>query len=420
MTHDESFRLALIEEPADDARRLIYADWLDEQGDPRARFIRAYPQIYAFIASLKTARDVQSPCAVLQGFASTQQADLLHGLSLVLDSHRTEAHFNPKLSGIVAVILDHIERLLAIIPSPANAAALLTMLAAHPKKLTHGRQLASMLATGHGPEVLVPLMEKYSGDARFFELFACLLQELVLRGASLQGQSAIDPIVARMRKENHPLAGLPLFPTELEAEVGPWLPRYGPGGSISNTPSGLPLNPASQVPLEGRTRPIITSVTDVTVTDRIAAAVKGWLGHSNGQIEARIIELDRPLGRRQFSIGFLRSLGLASLEGDIHASWITPVQGFNVLFSAASGGGAYSGRLEGAYGRLAAWQSVSGLVGAPVEQAIQQVATRASVCAWVYYSASNGWFYNVAPDLGLVVVRPGSRSLAVLAATDTD
>jgi uncharacterized protein (TIGR02996 family) len=38
---DEAFLRALAEEPADDVRRLVYADWLDERGDPRAAFLRA-------------------------------------------------------------------------------------------------------------------------------------------------------------------------------------------------------------------------------------------------------------------------------------------------------------------------------------------------------------------------------------------
>jgi uncharacterized protein (TIGR02996 family) len=38
---DEAFLLAIAEEPADDVRRLVFADWLDERGDPRAAFLRA-------------------------------------------------------------------------------------------------------------------------------------------------------------------------------------------------------------------------------------------------------------------------------------------------------------------------------------------------------------------------------------------
>jgi uncharacterized protein (TIGR02996 family) len=41
MPHDDAFLRAILEAPNDDAPRLIYADWLEEHGDPdRAEFIR--------------------------------------------------------------------------------------------------------------------------------------------------------------------------------------------------------------------------------------------------------------------------------------------------------------------------------------------------------------------------------------------
>ena len=41
MPTDEAFRQAIIEDPDDDAPRLVYADWLDEHDNPvRAEFIR--------------------------------------------------------------------------------------------------------------------------------------------------------------------------------------------------------------------------------------------------------------------------------------------------------------------------------------------------------------------------------------------
>jgi uncharacterized protein (TIGR02996 family) len=42
MTHDEAFLQAIIENPNDDTLRLIYADWLEERGDPRGAFLRLY------------------------------------------------------------------------------------------------------------------------------------------------------------------------------------------------------------------------------------------------------------------------------------------------------------------------------------------------------------------------------------------
>jgi uncharacterized protein (TIGR02996 family) len=40
MSDDTAFLHAVIEHPDDDGPRLVYADWLDEQGDPRGEFIR--------------------------------------------------------------------------------------------------------------------------------------------------------------------------------------------------------------------------------------------------------------------------------------------------------------------------------------------------------------------------------------------
>lgn len=40
MTYDDAFLQAILENPDDDTPRLIYADWLEERGDPRGEFIR--------------------------------------------------------------------------------------------------------------------------------------------------------------------------------------------------------------------------------------------------------------------------------------------------------------------------------------------------------------------------------------------
>ena len=41
MTPDDAFLAAIIESPDDDGPRLVYADWLEENGHPeRAEFLR--------------------------------------------------------------------------------------------------------------------------------------------------------------------------------------------------------------------------------------------------------------------------------------------------------------------------------------------------------------------------------------------
>ena len=41
MTDDEAFVRAVVDRPGDDTPRLVYADWLDEHGDPRGAYLRA-------------------------------------------------------------------------------------------------------------------------------------------------------------------------------------------------------------------------------------------------------------------------------------------------------------------------------------------------------------------------------------------
>lgn len=51
MTPDDAFLQAILEAPDDDGPRLIYADWLEERGDPRGEFIRVQCELAAIDAS---------------------------------------------------------------------------------------------------------------------------------------------------------------------------------------------------------------------------------------------------------------------------------------------------------------------------------------------------------------------------------
>lgn len=45
MTDERALLTAILEEPNDDTRKLVYADWLDEHGDPRAEYLRLMIQV---------------------------------------------------------------------------------------------------------------------------------------------------------------------------------------------------------------------------------------------------------------------------------------------------------------------------------------------------------------------------------------
>src|SRR3954468_19371757 len=71
MGEEEAFLKAIQDAPGDDALRLVYADWLEEGGDPRGEFIRVAEEIaqaaphtdrYAALrARLKTLRECIDP-----------------------------------------------------------------------------------------------------------------------------------------------------------------------------------------------------------------------------------------------------------------------------------------------------------------------------------------------------------------------
>jgi len=63
---------------------------------------------------------------------------------------------------------------------------------------------------------------------------------------------------------------------------------------------------------------------------------------------------------------------------------------------------------------------MAGLVGAPEDQNVEQLSTRAIQSEWLFFDAKTDWFHQVAWDFGLIALRPDGMSLAVLAATDTD
>jgi uncharacterized protein (TIGR02996 family) len=105
MTHDEAFLQAMIETPDDDTPRLVYADWLDEHGDPdRAEFIRIQCELAArtgpgtvlrrHLDSLKkTSRNAETAflrnlCAVLEpGDQGPRVRALEERAAALLDAH---------------------------------------------------------------------------------------------------------------------------------------------------------------------------------------------------------------------------------------------------------------------------------------------------------------------------------------------
>ena len=142
----------------------------------------------------------------------------------------------------------------------------------------------------------------------------------------------------------------------------------------------------------------------------MAVAVANWADESNGRIEARVFDRAVPADA-ELVPGTLAAMGLECLSGLTPRSRFSitscpPSRAWQVLFEAASVGGAYDGGCFGAYGRLAAWRSLAGISGA-AEGAAAEIELQVRECDWFSFDADTNWFEQVAWDIGLAAVRPG-------------
>jgi hypothetical protein len=74
--------------------------------------------------------------------------------------------------------------------------------------------------------------------------------------------------------------------------------------------------------------------------------------------------------------------------------------------------------MYGAYGRRAAWESLAALAG--VQETDTSVIERAADrCAWLFYTSDWRLQFHSSVDVGVAVLRPDRRTVAILAATDS-
>lgn len=315
-------------------------------------------------------------------------------------------------------VFDHLLRLLATTPGPGNVPQALRLVSsAQTADRKLDRYAASLLASSHPAEELAYAFTGHASE----ELRACLVHELVLRGADVTETPGIAGWATSAHWRRHPLGWLPLALSEVEGQ--PDLPRYNAQGSSYSMPFGPPEDRNVAVVAEVHV-PSAQETTTETAAKGIGAAVANWVDESNGRVEARVFELAGPLEAESVPRALL-GLGLESLKGagrktSFSVAACPPDRAWRVLFAAASTGGAYNSGARGAYGRLAVWQSLAGLTGAAEAATAEDVEARVRECAWYGFSAGTKWFERVAWDIGLVAVSPEHRRLSVLAATDTD
>jgi hypothetical protein len=284
-------------------------------------------------------------------------------------------------------------------------------------------EVVAMLAQAQPPESLLALFERHAPDANYQETLTCLAQEMVLRGTDVVGAASVfwkQHVVA----DHHPLSRLPLNLLPEEQMFPGYLRHYNTRGaswSTSSTSEEMVNAASASINLTVTWTEAVLSEHEA---EQLRSAVVNWKRESNGKLESRIFHSNTILSAEAVTPALVLSLPLECLAGtpevDLLLNMVSVAEALSTLFSAACTGGAYNGGVGGAYGRLEAWKSLAAFVGAEENNPIETVVEQAGRCTWFSFFAKSAWFYDVAWDLGLIALRPDGRTLAILAATDTD
>ena len=388
-------------------------------------------EIDAVVESLKSlpAGDVNHAYAIVDRWnRESRTADLL-GLAAALES-RCDVDGAARIP--FEAVADHVEEVLALTAGSDHIDALFSLLGrvrvksvqrARPLEL-RVRSFASRLGHGQTKDALLAAIGRAGTNDEHTEILACWMHETVLRGTALAREDVALRFQAQLTALGHPLGHLPLSLLPAEAEAPTYMPMYG-ASAISNALQRLESGAVSTrtvPPPDEQPAPTPSRAVDGAVERQLFEAVTPWTSGSNGKAEAQVFGLDPPIGTAAPGRWLLRALPLECLDGAaaLSAERTGPEAVWGALFAAAANGGAYSSGLGAAYGRRAAWSSLAALVAAPAGASLTAIDALASSCTFLMFGGSGGWWHDVAWDLGVLAVRPGGASVAVLAATDTD
>lgn len=351
--------------------------------------------------AVRDAADPSSVFPVIDAWARAGRAGALLELHRRVGANEAVAH--------------QIEDTLALTPGePFVDAALATARGRSPSRQ---RAIASRLGHGQTKETFLSAARRL-GDEHL-ELLACWMHEVVLRGTRLDSEDAAVALHGKLAVREHVLGSMPLELLSVEREAPSYMPLYGEG-AIHRAVATLESGAASQrsiPPPADRKAPAVSRVADAGAEARLVEAFVSW-----NKREAKIFALSPAIDVLEVGRWLVRALPLESLanakDAQIQRVEVDTVWGG--LFAAAANGGAYSSGLGGAYGRRAAWTSLGALVGADADASVSDIDELTCDAAFLSFTASGPWFYDVAWDLGVAALRPGGNTVAVVAATDTD
>lgn len=395
-------------------------------------------EIDGIVSSLRGAKDVTQAYATVDRWNRAGKTRDLLDLSAAIEKG-SEGQGADRFP--YEAVADHVEEVLALTPGADHVDALFELLARERVRSVQRprtrelrvRAVASRLGYGQSKDALLAAIRRAGEKKEHEEVLACWMHETVMRGTSLDREEPAMALLERLAKKGHVLGGMPLTLLASESEAPTYVPMYG-ANAISKAVQRLEQGPTSNrtmPPPNDDDPPRATRVEDTKIEERLREAVLPWTNGSNGVAEAKVFQLASPIttppGR-----WLLRALPLECLSGEsgrspasgtssgLHAERVGPESVWGALFSAASNGGAYSSGLGGAYGRRAAWTTLAALVDAPADATPAQVDERARKASFLLFRAEGGWFNDIAWDIGTLAVREGGKSVAVLAATDTD
>ncbi|NTX03333.1 DUF6183 family protein [Myxococcus sp. CA040A] len=319
---------------------------------------------------------------------------------------------------------DHLEEVLAKGQDVDSALALLEVARQPRAARFQGRHsaarreqdLAALLATHRSASSFVELMSHRLGPEDLLELFACGVQEYVMRGADLSSAPGVQELQAELTRRGHPLAALPPRRNRWESTLGRLL---GADDVASAADSLAELRAAKSREDEDDeyTTPNVRLVThDEPVPPGFAAVVEGR-GEEGPptEVDQRVLRLRPALPKAPADTvtSLLVDLDLPLLKDATavvceRARLADVAEALYAL--AVSGARGWRGALGAAYGRLALWRTLEGLGGLPASWAGDALEKRWGACTWYQFNVSGG--------VGVVCLRPGGTSLALLAVRD--
>jgi len=357
--------------------------------------------------------------------------------SLVALAAEVEARFPvtpAQTHGRLHAVSDHVEEVLARRGSVSGARALLDI-ARQPRDARfqgrhsaahRARDLAGLLARWNPSPILHMLLECRSGPDDLTELFACYVQELVLRGESLDKAPGVRRLWARLAEQGHPLALLPLSRNRWESSLGRLLGVEDVEDAVldlrarlassrarsSDEEDTLPLGPRAQVSLE--TVPLAASASAV-IDDWSEDAVP-----ARRFLRAFALRPAQPRMSADHLTAFLEDASLDPLIAteDLYCERQGLEDVVATLFSLATfGSEGWVGARGAAYGRLSTWRTLGGLAGVAGEPSDWSVLEqRVGACRWFHFTVATER-PSTSSRIGLACLRPGGGELALLAAS---